>query len=75
MRAYLVDLVDAKTKVRQRIWVKTKNPVSPKEMAAYVEKLDGLKIETPKLLSIKEKTFPCSIRQELVEKIFSIYDK
>jgi hypothetical protein len=75
MKAYLVDLIDSKTQVHQRIWVKTQNPISPQEMAAYVEQLEGLKIESPKLVSIREKTLPSRIRQELVEKVFSVYAK
>lgn len=75
MRAYLVDLVDAKTQVRQRIWVKANSVISPKEMEAYVEKLEGLKITEPKLFSIREKTLPSNIRQELVEKVFPVFVK
>lgn len=75
MRAYLVDLLDSKTQVRQRIWVKTPSPVSLQEMQSYVESLEGLKVQDPQLISIREKTLPSSIRQELVEKIFSVYTK
>jgi len=75
MKAYLVDLIDAKTQVHQRIWVRTNNAVSPKEMADFVETLEGLKIESPVLFSIKEKTLPTRIRQELVEKVFPVFVK
>jgi hypothetical protein len=75
MRAYLVDLIDAKTQVHQRIWVKTHSQMSPKEMQAYVKNLEGLKVQEPQLVSIREKTLPSSIRQELVEKVFPVYTK
>lgn len=75
MRAYLVDLMDSKTQVHQRIWVKTHSSVSPKEMEAYVAKLEGLKVQEPKLVSIREKTLPSNIRQELVEKVFQVFVK
>lgn len=75
MRAYLVDLMDSKTQVHQRIWVKTRSSVSPKEMEAYVAKLEGLKVQEPKLVSIREKTLPSNIRQELVEKVFQVFVK
>lgn len=75
MRAYLVDLVDSKTQVHQRIWVKTNHPVTPKEMEAYVARLEGLRVQEPKLVSIREKTLPSSIRQELVEKVFPVFTK
>lgn len=75
MKAYLVDLADAKTEVRQRIWVKSSDPVSPEEMKNYVRKLKGLKIKRPQLISIKEKTLPANIRQELVEKVFPVFAK
>jgi hypothetical protein len=75
MKAYLVDLIDSKTQVHQRIWVKTHAQVSPKEMQEYVEKLEGLKIQEPQLVSIREKTLPSRIRQELVDKFFSVYTK
>ena len=75
MKAYLVDLIDAKTQVHQRIWVKANNSVSPNEMEAYVQKLEGLKVQEPKLVSIREKTLPYSIRQELVEKVFPVFVK
>lgn len=75
MRAYLVDLVDKETNLRQRIWVKSKSPVSLKEMRHYVRGLDGLKIENPRIFSIKEKDLPSSIRQELVEKAFPVFAK
>ena len=75
MRAYLVDLIDPDSQVRQRIWVKASTPVSAEEMQEYVLKLDGLKVQEPKLISFKEKQFPSSIRQELVEKNFSVFTK
>jgi hypothetical protein len=75
MNTYLVDLVDANTQVHQRIWVKTKSPLSPKEMQSYVENLDGLKVQEPRLFSFVEKTLPCRIRQELVEKVFQVYTR
>lgn len=75
MRAYLVDLMDSKTQVHQRIWVKTNHSVTPKEMEAYVAKLEGLKVQEPKLVSIREKTLPSNIRQELVEKVFPVFTK
>jgi hypothetical protein len=75
MRAYLVDLIDPKSQVHQRIWVKVSTPVSAEEMQDYVLKLDGLKVKNPKLVSLKEKNFPYSIRQELIEKKFSVFTK
>jgi hypothetical protein len=75
MKAYLVDLIDTKTQVHQRIWVRANNAISPKEMADFVETLEGLKIESPVLFSIKEKTLPMRIRQELVEKVFPVFVK
>jgi 3-deoxy-D-manno-octulosonic acid (KDO) 8-phosphate synthase len=75
MKAYLVDLIDMKTKVRQRIWIKSKEPVSPEEMKKYVKKLRGLKVERPQVISVKEKTLPTNIRQELVEKVFPVFAK
>jgi hypothetical protein len=44
-------------------------------MQDYVLKLDGLKVKNPKLVSLKEKNFPYSIRQELIEKKFSVFTK
>ena len=75
MRAYFVDLIDPKSQVHQRIWVKSSTPVSAEEMQAYVLRLDGLKVKRPKLVSFREKDFPSSIRQELVEKKFSVFTK
>lgn len=75
MRAYLVDLIDPKTHVHQRIWVKTNNPVTSDEMQDYVEKLEGLKVQDPLLISCREKTLPSTIRQELVEKVFPVFTK
>lgn len=75
MKAYLVDLIDPKTQVHQRIWVKARGHVSLLEMTAYVKKLKGLRIKEPQLVSFREKTLPSSIRQELIEKFFPIYTK
>lgn len=75
MRAYLVDLMDSKSQVHQRIWVKTHTSVTSKEMEAYISKLEGLKVQEPKLVSIREKTLPTNIRQELVEKVFPVFTK
>lgn len=75
MRGYLVDLADAKTEVRQRIWVKSENPVSPEEMKNYVKKLKGLRVKRPQIISIKEKPLPSNIRQEIVEKFFPVFSK
>ena len=75
MRAYLVDLIDPNSQVHQRIWVKTGAPVSAEEMQEYVLKLEGLKVQEPKLISLREKPFPSRIRQELVEKNFSVFTK
>ena len=75
MRAYLVDLIDPKSQVHQKIWVKSSVPVSAEEMQDYVSKLGGLKVKKPKLVSFKEKDLPSSIRQELVEKKFSVFTK
>ena len=75
MKAYLVDLIDIETEVHQRIWVKTSHPVSFREMESYVEKLDGLKVSNPRLVSFREKTLPLTIRQELVEKVFPVFVK
>lgn len=73
MRAYLVDLLDPKTHVHQRIWVKTKEPVTRGEMQDYVDTLEGLKVTDPLVVSSTEKTLPGSIRQELVEKVFPVF--
>ena len=75
MRAYLVDLVDTKTEVRQRIWVKSENPVSPEEMKSYVKKLKGLRVKRPHVVSFKEKNLPTSIRQEIVERIIPVFSR
>jgi Cu/Ag efflux pump CusA len=75
MRAYLVDLIDTKTEVRQRIWVKSDEPVSAEEMKKFVKKLKGLKVKRPQVISAKEKTLPSNIRQELVEKVFPVFAK
>ena len=75
MRSYLVDLIDPRTQVRQRIWVKANSHVSMGEMEAYVKKLKGLKVEEPQVISFREKTMPHNIRQELVEKIFPVFTK
>jgi hypothetical protein len=75
MKAYLVDLLDPKSQTRQRIWVKTKEPVTRGEMQDYVDKLEGLRVELPLVLSCTEKTLPGSIRQELVEKVFPVFTK
>lgn len=73
MKAYLVDLVDPKTKVRQRIWVKAHARVSAQEIAECVARLDGLKVDNPEVVSYVEKTLPYSINQKLVEKIFPVF--
>jgi len=75
MKAYLVDLVDTKTKVRQRIWVKSETPVSLREMKSFVRTLEGLKVESPRVIFFREKDLPFSIRQELVEKAFPVFAK
>ena len=75
MKAYLVDIIDTKTKVRQRIWVKSSSTVTLREMRAYVRGLEGLKVKNPRIVSFREKRLPTSIRQDLVEKAFPEFAK
>lgn len=73
MKAYLVDLTDSKNQMRQRIWVKSNSPVSLREMRHYVKGLEGLKVSNPRVVSMREKRLPSSIRQELVERAFPVF--